>query len=233
MPTQHTPKPHAAAPTHPHTPTHSATGQPIPTHRGDRDYLTASLFSLFLGGIGVDRFYLGYTGLGILKLFTLGGCGIWYLVDLILIATGSLRDANGFALINYPRYRKVVLIAIVASILLTLFCATLGIGTAIYQMKHSPEIQKLIEDVKREASAPSLEETYPQIKIGMTKPEAEKILVISPDTCADSQESESEPTIESCVYSDATTQVKIDYTDGHVIRKSRNMDSRFESPTKS
>jgi TM2 domain-containing membrane protein YozV len=48
--------------------------------------------------LGIDRFYLGYTGLGVLKLITFGGCGIWALIDLIRIATGDLKDANGLPL---------------------------------------------------------------------------------------------------------------------------------------
>lgn len=60
-----------------------------------KKWLVALLLSIFLGSLGVDRFYLGYTGLGLGKLFTLGGCGIWSLIDLILIAAGSVKAADG------------------------------------------------------------------------------------------------------------------------------------------
>ena len=45
------------------------------------------IMSILFGTIGVDRFIMGHVGLGILKLLTVGGCGIWWLIDLILIAT--------------------------------------------------------------------------------------------------------------------------------------------------
>jgi len=66
----------------------------IPGIFSDKDFLTALLLSIFLGGLGIDRFYLGYTGLGIAKLLTLGGCGVWQLIDLILIAMRNIPDSN-------------------------------------------------------------------------------------------------------------------------------------------
>jgi ribosomal protein L40E len=65
-----------------------------------KDWLVALLLSVVVGYLGVDRFYLGYVGLGILKLITGGACGIWWLVDVILIATNKLPDAQGRPLVQ-------------------------------------------------------------------------------------------------------------------------------------
>ena len=70
----------------------------IPGLFSDKDWLTATLLSVFVGWLGVDRFYIGQTGLGILKLITLGGCGVWYLIDIILFAVGNVKDAKGLPL---------------------------------------------------------------------------------------------------------------------------------------
>ena len=70
----------------------------IPFVFSDKDWLTAVLLSLFVGWLGIDRFYLGYTGLGILKLLTLGFFGIWALIDLVLIVMGRLPDSTGLPL---------------------------------------------------------------------------------------------------------------------------------------
>ena len=63
-----------------------------------REYVTALLLAIFLGNLGIDRFYLGQTGLGIGKLLTFGGCGVWSLIDLILIAMRKVTDNEGMPL---------------------------------------------------------------------------------------------------------------------------------------
>lgn len=58
-------------------------------------WVTALLLSIFLGWLGIDRFYLGKIGTGILKLITWGGLGVWWIIDIILIATNSMTDKQG------------------------------------------------------------------------------------------------------------------------------------------
>ncbi|MFF0498000.1 TM2 domain-containing protein [Nocardia aobensis] len=62
----------------------------------DKSKLTAGLLQLFVGGLGIGRFYLGYTGIGVAQLlvtlFTCGLGGIWPFIDAIMILTGKVRD---------------------------------------------------------------------------------------------------------------------------------------------
>ena len=58
----------------------------------EKNLVVALVLSIFFGSLGIDRFYLGKVGTGLLKLVTFGGLGIWSLIDTILIATGTMRD---------------------------------------------------------------------------------------------------------------------------------------------
>jgi hypothetical protein len=70
----------------------------LPWLYSDRNWLIAVTLSFFLGPLGIDRFYLGYTGIGLAKLLTIGGLGIWALIDFVLIAVRVVPDSDGLPL---------------------------------------------------------------------------------------------------------------------------------------
>ena len=61
----------------------------------EKGFVPALLLCFFLGAFGIHRFYVGKIGTGILMLLTLGGLGIWNLIDFIMIAVGSFKDKEG------------------------------------------------------------------------------------------------------------------------------------------
>ena len=63
--------------------------------KSEKNFVAALILSILLGGLGVHRFYAGRIVTGILMLLTLGGVGIWTLIDIIMIATGSFKDSQG------------------------------------------------------------------------------------------------------------------------------------------
>ena len=61
----------------------------------DNTWLVALLLCLFVGFLGIHRFYVGKSGTGFLQIITLGGLGIWVLIDLIMIVMGKFTDKEG------------------------------------------------------------------------------------------------------------------------------------------
>ncbi len=71
---------------------------PMGVYGQQKDWLTTLLLCFFLGVFGIHRFYTGHTAYGVIQLLTAGGCGIWTLIDFILILTNSYTDSNGVPL---------------------------------------------------------------------------------------------------------------------------------------
>lgn len=67
----------------------------------DKRILPAALLCAFVGFLGVHRFYVGKVGTGLLMLFTLGGFGLWTLIDFIIIVCGSFRDKDGHTITQW------------------------------------------------------------------------------------------------------------------------------------
>lgn len=97
----------------PVTPTPVIQAQPIlaakpivQVRNKQRHFLAVFFISFMWGAYGVDRFYLGKIGTGILKLITFGGFGIWAIVDFALIMSGAMRDKQGNEMLEAQRYKK-------------------------------------------------------------------------------------------------------------------------------
>jgi TM2 domain-containing membrane protein YozV/RNA polymerase subunit RPABC4/transcription elongation factor Spt4 len=67
-----------------------------------KDWTTTFILSLLLGGFGIDRLYVGKIGTGIIKMLTLGGVYIWWLIDWITVLAGKFTDKEG----NFIKKRK-------------------------------------------------------------------------------------------------------------------------------
>jgi TM2 domain-containing membrane protein YozV len=79
----------------------AAQGSGIPLSSDEQ--IIAILLCLFLGGLGIHRFYLGYTTIGVIQLLTAGGCGVWVLIDFIRLIIGDLGRAGGSASNGGPK----------------------------------------------------------------------------------------------------------------------------------
>lgn len=67
----------------------------VPDGTSTKDWLVTLLLCFFVGYLGIHRFYVGKTGTGIAQLLTCGGCGVWALIDFIIIIMGNFTDAEG------------------------------------------------------------------------------------------------------------------------------------------
>ena len=120
-------------PTPPEQAVVSEVTRPPVTSESNKSYVVTWLLSLFLGALGIDRFYLGRVGTGVLKFITFGGLGAWVLIDWWRITFGYTKDKQGLPLKGYVENQKVI-----KTISVLIFIVVLVVG--IWQGVHKPVV---------------------------------------------------------------------------------------------
>jgi hypothetical protein len=97
----------------------------------DKNFTAALMISILFGGLGADRFYLGYVFTGALKLLTGGGFGIWVFIDVIRIGLGNLRDPQGRMLAGYAQNGEIVRKIMLIYVTFVAICFVVGMLAAV------------------------------------------------------------------------------------------------------
>jgi len=119
----------------------------IPVPSRQRHFLAVFFLSYMWGTFGIDRFYLGKIGTGLLKLLTFGGLGLWTIIDLVLIMSGSMRDKQGNEMLEFARYKKFANLTILISVLVVsavVLVSGLSVIFALSQLLQNGGLDKLI-----------------------------------------------------------------------------------------
>ena len=158
-PVDPTSTPHLSKPQPPAAPPAPANGAPVPGGpayaaqpgygapvESNKSFVATWLLAWFLGVLGVDRFYLGKVGTGILKLVTCGGLGIWALVDIILTLAGVQRDKAGRPLAGYEQHKKLAWIITAIGFILGFAGSAANQATIGDQLDTSSAVVVVVED---------------------------------------------------------------------------------------
>ena len=126
-----------------------------------RHFLAVFFISFMWGTLGVDRMYLGKWGTGIVKLITLGGAGIWVIIDIILIMTGVMRDKQGREMLQFAEYKAF------AYKLVLIFAITLGLIVLVNGLVLIAAVTQFITSMQ-DGTVPGLDQLNGLVGPGLT-----------------------------------------------------------------
>lgn len=175
----------------------------VVANRSEKSFIVTWVLSLLVGVFGVDRFYLGKIGTGILKLVTLGGLGVWALVDLIVILCDGMRDKKGLKLAGYEKYK---LIAIIVTVVVVLLGGISG-ATQRAATTNDTAAPATTTEQTQTSETPAkwdVQAAYDKIETGMTKAQVEEATGKKSDNCTETTNDYTGKT-ESCTYGNAFT----------------------------
>lgn len=81
-------------------------------HSGEKSWTATAVLSFLVGWLGIHRYYTGYYLIGVVQMLTFGGCGLWALIDLIMILLNKFQDAKGQPLEGYNTTVVFILVAL-------------------------------------------------------------------------------------------------------------------------
>jgi TM2 domain-containing membrane protein YozV len=122
--------------------------KPIAPVNKQRHFLAVFFLSFMWGVFGADRFYLGKYWTGLLKLLTFGGLGVWALIDLTMVMSGSMRDKQGNEMLEYARYKRFANnYALIFGLVVVLLIVLTGVSVyySINQLMQNGGIEKLLQ----------------------------------------------------------------------------------------